>query len=77
MFHIVYLRSGGMLLTRKVYADWRKIQDAFEEYQASLGPWPAETVLEFLRTEYPGWFGTAEEERVNEFFRTDREEMEV
>ena len=53
LLHIVFLRPGGMLLTKKQYASWRNIQAEYDEYMASLGPWDVDSVLGFLRTEYP------------------------
>lgn len=51
--HIIYLRSGRVLLSKKEYSSWREIQDEYEDYMTSLGPWSAEDVLGFLREEYP------------------------
>jgi hypothetical protein len=51
-FHLVYLRSGAVLLTRKPYADWREIQDEWDDYMTSLGPWTAGDVLEFFREDF-------------------------
>jgi hypothetical protein len=42
-----------MLLTKKLYASWRDIQDEYEDYMTSLGPWDADSVLDFLRFENP------------------------
>ena len=53
LLHIVYLRDGKMLLTRKRYGGWRDIQDEYEGYATSLGPWPVEEVVEFLDADYP------------------------
>lgn len=50
--HIIYTRSA-LFLSRKVYASWWVIQAEFADYQTSLGPWPAEEVVDFLREEYP------------------------
>lgn len=52
LFHLVYLRSGPVLLTRKPYADWREIQDEWDDYMTSLGPWTAEDVVEFFRDDF-------------------------
>ena len=53
LLHIVFLRSGRLLLTKKQYASWRDIQDEYDDYMTSLGPWDVDSVLDFLRTEYP------------------------
>ena len=51
--YIIYLRDGRMLVSKKVYSSWREIQDEYEAYMTSLGPWTVEAVLDYLRTDYP------------------------
>lgn len=51
--HIIFLRSGPLLLTKKGYDSWRDIQAEFDDYLTSLGPWTGAAILDFLRTEYP------------------------
>ena len=51
-FHLIYLRSGPVLLSRKPYTDWREIQDEWDDYMTSLGPWTAEDVVEFFREDF-------------------------
>ena len=41
-----------MLLSKKVYSDWREIQDEYENYMTSLGPYSEEGVLDFFLHEY-------------------------
>ncbi|MDR7307944.1 DUF6966 domain-containing protein [Rhodoferax saidenbachensis] len=50
--HIVYTESE-MLLSKKAYASWREIQDEYQEFKSSLGPWPADEVIEYLESDYP------------------------
>jgi hypothetical protein len=64
-----------MLLTKKRYDGWRDIQDEYEEYMASLGPWPVADVIEFLDAEYPDLRPAAA--RVHAFVRGDPETVEV
>jgi hypothetical protein len=71
LVHIVYLRRGAMLLTKKPYQDWREIQEDFEDYVASLGPWSAPEALDFLQFEYPKDMSTTEEERILAFLTSD------
>ncbi len=52
MIRIIYLRSGVILLSKKAYADWLKIQDEYTDYMTSLGPWSLEGVLDFFEQEY-------------------------
>ena len=42
----------ALFLSSKHYSSWRDIQDEFEDYQASLGAWTAEEMIEFLNEEY-------------------------
>ncbi len=51
--HIVFRRENPTLLTKKPYLDWRQIQDEFDDYMASLGPWTVSDVIDFWRMEYP------------------------
>ncbi len=45
--------SSGMCLTTAVYSHWREVQDAFEDYKASLGPYEVDDLIEYLGIEYP------------------------
>jgi hypothetical protein len=50
--HLIYLSPGRMLLSKKRYSDWRKIQDDYESYMTSLGPFTEEGLVGFLSEEY-------------------------
>src|SRR5260370_24523108 len=50
--HIIYLRSGWMLVSKKKYPTWRQIQEEFPDFMNSFGPWPLSDVLKFLEDEY-------------------------
>ncbi len=50
--HIIHTKSA-MILSKKSYASWRRIQDEFEDYTTSLDPWSPDQVIEYLGTEYP------------------------
>jgi RNA 2',3'-cyclic 3'-phosphodiesterase len=69
--HLVYLRDGRMLLTKKVYRDWRVIQDEYEDYMTSLGPWSEAEVIDFLESEYPDLVPVAG--RVHSFIDSEAE----
>ena len=77
LLHIVYLRKGAMLLTKKHYRDWREIQDEFEDYMASLGPWPVSDVLDFLVFEYTTEMTEGEKARIARFVESKGETMEL
>ncbi len=72
----MFLRSGQIILTKRDFEGWRQIQDHYQDYMASLGPWDKEGMLDFLRTEY-SWFGPKEAERVLGFIDAGDVEMIV
>ena len=41
-----------MILSKKRYSDWREIQEEYESYVTSLGPFSEEELVEFLSEEY-------------------------
>jgi hypothetical protein len=49
--HIVYCDSQ-MLLDRNEYGSWRNVQDAYEDYNASFGPWSEAEIVEFLEDDW-------------------------
>jgi hypothetical protein len=75
LVHIVYLRTGPMLLTKKQYRTWREIQDEYSDYMTSLGPWTASDLVEFLKEEYPLDFTQDESDRITRFFESDAETL--
>ncbi|WP_339011259.1 hypothetical protein [Aeromonas popoffii] len=48
---IIHLEDG-MLISKDKYESWRQIQDEYETYKASLGPWEVEETIEYLSDEY-------------------------
>tara|TARA_Y100000588_G_scaffold97447_1_gene105852 strand:- start:54075 stop:54317 length:243 start_codon:yes stop_codon:yes gene_type:complete len=44
--------QDSMLLSKKAYESWKEIQDHYPDYMASLGPWSAEEVIDYLHDEY-------------------------
>jgi hypothetical protein len=65
--HIIYLRSGWLLVSKKEYPTWRQIQEEFADYMASFGPWPLSDVLKFLEDEYPTEYTPNDAERIKRF----------
>jgi hypothetical protein len=49
--HIVYCDSQ-MLLDRNKYDSWRNVQDAYEDYKASFGPWSEAEIVAFLEDDW-------------------------
>jgi len=62
-----------MLISKKPYADWREIQDEYEDYMTSLGPYTEGELLGFFAQQYGGdearWGFSRE--RIAEFMRSD------
>lgn len=59
---IIFTREEEVLISRKPYASWREIQDAYDSYVASLGPWEAPTVVSWLEEEYSNLVPSAPEQ---------------
>ena len=49
--HIVYCESR-MLLDRGEYTSWRDVQDAYDDYKASFGPWSEAEIVGFLEDDW-------------------------
>ena len=77
--HLIYLRPDGMLLSKKHYSDWREIQDEYESYMTSLGPFSQEGLLDFLSEQYgcddANWGFSREE--VRDFIESDATVLEA
>lgn len=57
LFHVIYTESE-MYLSNRNWKDWREIQDFYDTYKASLGPWPFDEMLQYLEFEYlQAWQG--------------------
>lgn len=52
LLYIIYIETD-ILLSKRQYGSWREIQDEYQNYKASLGPWSVQEVIEFLSDEYP------------------------
>ena len=50
--HILFTRSD-VWLSKRDYPSWRDVQEEVEHYVASLDPWEAESVIEYLEFDYP------------------------
>ncbi|WP_128143123.1 hypothetical protein [Janthinobacterium lividum] len=51
--HIILTRKE-VLISRRPYASWCEIQDEYDDYMDSLGPWDATTATSWLDEEYSG-----------------------
>jgi hypothetical protein len=59
--HIIFTREK-VLISRNPYASWREIQDEYDDYMASLGPWQVATVISWLEEEYSDLAPSAQEQ---------------
>jgi hypothetical protein len=50
--HIIYTDTS-LLLSKRRYASWHDIQDAYHGFKTSLGPWNASEVITYLAEEHP------------------------
>jgi hypothetical protein len=51
--HIIFTETD-ILLSKRNYPSWKDIQAEFDDFKASLGPWDAADVADFLADEYSG-----------------------
>jgi hypothetical protein len=49
--HIIFT-DEQVIVSKKAYASWQKVQAEFDDYKASLGPWDAATTVSWLEEEY-------------------------
>ena len=50
--HLVFLRSGRILLFKRPDADWRQLQDKYSDYMMSLGPWNGDEIASYFTDDY-------------------------
>ncbi len=50
--YIIFLRNGLLVLSKVRYRDWLQIQDEYDEYATSLGPWKISDIIAFFENEY-------------------------
>ena len=59
MLHLIYTRSE-MFVSKRPWSSWQEIQDAYEGYMSSVGPWSEEATIDYLQDEYPKLWPDAE-----------------
>lgn len=52
LLHLIYLRPDRLLVSKRAYADWREIQDEYDDYMTSMGPYDEGALLDFLAEQY-------------------------
>ena len=50
--HLVFRRSGRLVLLKRPDLDWRILQEMYPDYMASLGPWPADEIASYFTNDY-------------------------
>jgi hypothetical protein len=50
--HLVFLRSGALLLVKRPDASWRQLQDEYPDYMTSLGPWASDQIAGYFTLDY-------------------------
>lgn len=41
----IIFTEAELLVSKKSYSSWREIQDEYDDYKASLGPWDAKRLI--------------------------------
>jgi hypothetical protein len=76
--HVIYLRPDGMIISKRPYSDWREIQDEYDDFMTSLGPYTEEDLLDFFEQQYglddARW--AFSRERMREFMASDETVLE-
>lgn len=60
--HIIFTRDEAVLISKQPYGSWRDIQDEYDGYMTSLGPWDPDVVASWLSEEYKDLFPLAREQ---------------
>lgn len=60
--HIIFLGKEEVLISKQPYSSWREIQDEYDHYMASLGPWDVPTAVSWLDEEYSTLIPSAQEQ---------------
>ncbi|TFG31370.1 nuclear transport factor 2 family protein [Candidatus Thorarchaeota archaeon] len=50
--YVIYLRGGSIVLSKVRYIDWQAIQDDYNNYMTSFGPWDVGDILSYFEDEY-------------------------
>lgn len=52
VFHLIYLRNGEMILSKKHYNSWHEIQDEYENYMTDLPFMNCEDIINFFEDDF-------------------------
>ena len=50
--YIIFLDDDVILLSKERYNDWREIQEKYDDYMTSLGPWTTDAIISFYEIDY-------------------------
>ena len=50
--HVIFLRSGQILIAKRPEDEWRQLQDNYPDYMASFGPWTAQDIATYFNDDY-------------------------
>jgi len=50
--YVIYIRDGSLVLSKVRYRSWTDIQDDYEHYMSSLGPWDINEIFSHFENEY-------------------------
>jgi hypothetical protein len=59
--YIIYL-DDEMIVSKESFGSWHQIQERYDDYIASLGPWDADAVIDYLALEYTDLHPSAREQ---------------
>ncbi len=52
ILHLIYLRTGEMLLSKKEYSHWEEIQDEYEHYMTDLAFDSCEDLISYFELDF-------------------------
>jgi len=52
VFHLIYLRNAGMVLSKKHYNSWYEIQDEYEDYATSIPFMSCNEIIRFFEEDF-------------------------
>ena len=75
--HLVFCRSGRLVLVKRPDVDWRVLQEIYPDYMASFGPWAANDIASYFADDYTDddskWPFSRQD--IREFFASSGEEL--
>lgn len=66
---------GGVVLDKRPYEDWRQVQDQFNDYVTSLGPYTLDGLFEYFALDYEPGREPFRRAEVEQFVASDDETL--